>query len=330
MFDEFLDQAVALRTAECPFAAAIVVRCEPPVSGRPGDKAIIRADGSIWGWIGGGCVQPLIIREALKALEEGSPRLVRIAPNIDLASEEGTVNYTMNCHGGGALDIYIEPVLSKPQILIIGRSPVAKSLSKLGKAIGYRVTVIGSGANRDIFPEADSVEEEFGLLGAKIGPKAYVVVCTQGENDEEALEQTLCAEPRYISFVASPVKARKVFEFLARKGIPRNLLDGVKAPAGLDIGSLTPEEIAVSILAEIIQVRNSKARGKPPIVAPAFVTQTDPVCGMTVDEREAKYVSEYRGKTYHFCCAGCKQAFDRQPDAYAAPIVDVAAFGKER
>jgi xanthine dehydrogenase accessory factor len=325
MFDEFLEQAGVLRATECPFAMAIVVRSEPPVSSKPGDKAIIRADGSILGWIGGGCVKPLVIREALKALEDGSPRLVRIAPTIDSTSEKAVVNYTMNCCGGGALDIYIEPVLAKPQILILGRSFVAKTLCRLGKAIGYGVTVIASGANRDLFPEADSIGEEFGSLGAKIGSETYVVVCTQGEDDEEALEETLRANPRYVSFVVSRAKARKVFEFLAEKGISRDLLARVNAPAGLDIGSVTPEEIAVSILGEIIQVKNSRAMQpeKAVIGAPTIASSRDPVCGMTVDDSEAKSVSEYRGKRYYFCCAGCKQAFDKQPEAYGDSEVEI-------
>jgi xanthine dehydrogenase accessory factor len=331
MFDEFLDEAGALRTAECSFVVAVVVRCEPPVSGKPGDKAIIRADGSIWGWIGGGCVEPLVIREALKALEDGSPRLVRIAPTLDSMSEKAVVNYTMKCHGGGALDIYIEPVLAKPQILILGRSSVAKTLSRLGKAIGYGVTVIASGANREIFPEADSVGEDFDSLGAKIGSETYVVVSTQGEDDEKALEQTLRGNPRYVSFVVSRAKARKVFELLAEKGISRDLLARVKAPAGLDIGSITPEEIAVSILGEIIQVKNSKATQpeKAGMGAPTITSSKDPVCGMMVDESEAKYFSEYRGKTYYFCCAGCKQAFEKQPEAYRDSQVQITPIGTE-
>src|ERR1700758_5684467 len=146
MFDEFLGRAAERRSHEQAFATAIVVRGVPPVSGKPGDKAIIEADGSVWGWIGGGCVQPLVVREALKAIADGKPRLVRVVPSKTVEPEQGTVNYTMTCHSGGALDIYIEPILAKPQILIFGRSAVAKALAGLGKAIGYRVTVMAAGA----------------------------------------------------------------------------------------------------------------------------------------------------------------------------------------
>ncbi|HZC36148.1 MAG TPA: XdhC family protein [Chthoniobacterales bacterium] len=320
MFDEFLTRARALRSEERPFAMAFVVRYQPPVSGKPGDKAIIEADGTIWGWVGGGCVQPLVVREALKAIQDGKPRFVRVAPSRTLESEEGTINYTMTCHSGGALDIYIEPVLSKPEILIIGRSPVAQTLCSLGKAIGYRITVVAAGARKESFPDADITAEALDVQHMPITPETYIVISTQGEQDEEALEKASHTDASYISFVASEAKARKVFSFLAEKGIPRDRLSRIRAPAGLDLGSLSPEEIALSILAEIVQVRKTKtasaerkemADGKS-----GKLEAKDPVCGMTVAEGEAKYISEYRGETYYFCCAGCKQEFDRQPEAY--------------
>ena len=325
MFDEFLGRVSALRSQERPFAVAVVVRYEPPVSGKPGDKAIIEADGSIWGWVGGGCVQPLVVREALKAIEEGKPRFVRVTPSGDSESEKGIINYTMTCHSGGALDVYIEPVLSRPQILIFGRSLVAQTLSRLGHVIGYRVTVVAAGANQESFPGADLILEELDSVRVPIDPGTYVVVSTQGEQDEEALEQALHTNASYVSFVASQIKARKVIDFLAEKGISRDLLSRIRAPAGLDLGGLLPEEIAISILAEIVQVRRNKAapakQDEVPGDALGSAETKDPVCGMTVKKSGAKYISEYRGKAYYFCCAGCKQAFDNQPEAYVNSLV---------
>jgi len=325
MFDEFLSRATALRSQDRPFATAIVVSYHPPVSGKPGDKAIIETDGTIWGWIGGGCVQPLVIREALKAIEDGNPRLVRIAPSPTLESDERTVNYTMMCHGGGALDIYIEPVLPKPRILIIGRSPVAKTLCKLGKAVGYRIMVVGRGADRESFPEADIRAEELDLQHLPITPETYVVVSTQGEQDEEALEQASLTSVSYISFVASEVKAQKVLDFLVEKGVPRDRLARVRAPAGLHLGGMSPEEIALSILAEIVQVRKTKTMWiEQKEIAGGELAKTeakDPVCGMLVNESESKYISNYHGETYYFCGAGCKQAFDKQPETYLSSAV---------
>src|SRR3984957_1966508 len=253
MFDEFLRKASELRAADCPFALAIVVKYEPPVSGKPGDKAIIQPDGKIWGWIGGGCVQPLVIREALKAIQEGSPRIVRIAPSAALEEAAGIVNYPMSCHGGGGLDIYIEPVLPKSRILIFGRSPAAQSLAKLGKAVGFGISVIAPDASRENFPDADFVGREMHPIENKNASETYIVVATQGEHDQEALEYALHSNARYISFIASRAKARKIIGFLAEKGVPPELLNRIKAPAGLQIGTSSSEEIAVSILAEIIQ-----------------------------------------------------------------------------
>jgi xanthine dehydrogenase accessory factor len=320
MFDEFLSKVSALRSAECPFAVAVVVRCQPPVSGKPGDKAIIQPDGSVWGWVGGGCVQPLVIQEALKAIEEGSPRLIRIAPQ-NSESEDGIVNYSMTCHGGGALEVYIEPVLPELQILIMGRSLAAQTLAKLGKAIGYHVVVVAPGADREIFPDADLVIGEMDLSQVKTTPQTYIVVSTQGEHDEEALEQALRTDTPYVSFVASVPKARKVLDFLAAKGFARESLSRIKAPAGLQIGAMSSREIAVSILAEIIQARKSSPRaifgGHASIGNSALAKARDPVCGMDVDLTGASYVSKHNGITFYFCCAGCQQAFDQQPETYA-------------
>src|ERR1700693_2548831 len=258
MFDEFLRRASELRAADCPFAVAIVVKYQPPVSGKPGDKAIIQSDGQVWGWIGGGCLQPLVIREALNAMEEGSPRLVRISPSAEADPEIGTVHYAMNCHGGGALEVYIEPVLPKPRILIFGRSPAAQSLAQLGKAVGYGISVVAPKANRENFPDADFIAQEFLPSQIKNASETYIVVATQGEHDEEALEHALSTNARYISFIASSAKAQKIIGFLVKRGIPQEMLRRIKAPAGLQIGTSSSQEIAVSILAEIIQVKKSR------------------------------------------------------------------------
>jgi xanthine dehydrogenase accessory factor len=156
-----LAKVAALRSEGCPFAIAIVVRFQPPVSGKPGDKAVIQADGQIWGWIGGGCVQSIVVREALNAIEEGNAKLIRIAPTQHSEAEYGIVNYPMTCHGGGAMEIYIEPVLLIPQLLIFGRTIATQALCKLGKAIGYYVTVVGPSLDRRQFPDADRLLEDY-------------------------------------------------------------------------------------------------------------------------------------------------------------------------
>src|SRR5580658_9876579 len=158
MFDQFLSKAEDLLAKGQPFAVAVVVRYQAPISGKPGNKAIVFPDGKMWGWIGGGCAQPVVIKEALKALADGKPRLVRISPTA--APEDGIVDYTMTCHSGGTLDIYIEPVLPKPHILIFGRSPIAQTLARLGRTIGYRISAVAPGADREQFPDVDLLQTD--------------------------------------------------------------------------------------------------------------------------------------------------------------------------
>jgi xanthine dehydrogenase accessory factor len=322
MFDEFLAKVTALRSEGFPFAVATVVRFQPPVSGRPGDKAIIQADGQISGWIGGGCVQQIVVREALGAIDDGKPKLVRIAPGRDSGVEYGVANYTMTCHGGGAMEIYVEPVLPPPQLLIFGRSLAAQALCKLGNTIGYSVIMVGPGLDRRQFCDADHVVDSWDVRGLNLDRETYIVVSTQGEGDEEALEQAVLTNVPYVSFIASPTKAEKIVQFLADEGTAPEALSRVKAPAGLDIRALGPEEIAISILAEIILIRRS---GKPlnrnflRKEASATRHASDPICGMTVNAASARYLSEYKGQTYYFCSAGCKQEFDKQPDAHTIP-----------
>jgi xanthine dehydrogenase accessory factor len=332
MFDRFLKKAAELMAKGETFVTASVVRFQAPISGKPGDKAIIFADGKMWGWIGGGCAQPVIIKEALKALADGKPRLVRISPTA--APEDGIVDYTMTCHSGGTLDIYIEPVLPKPHILIFGRSPLAQTLARLGKTVGYRISVVASGADQEQFPDVDLLRADSNLGELKIGRETFIVVSTQGEGDEEALEQGARTNAAYVAFVASKVKAQKVFEYLREAGVPSERVRQIRAPAGLDIHASTPEEIAVSILAEIIQLWGNRAKpvaeskksalpvlNLPVLNLPGLNKEArDPVCGMLVNVSGAKYKSEHNRSEVYFCCAGCKQAFDRQPEKYTLSI----------
>lgn len=317
MFDQFLSKADELLTDGQSFAIAVVVRYQAPISGKPGNKAIIFPDGKIWGWIGGGCAQPVVVKEALKALADGQPRLIRISPSS--SPEEGIVDYTMTCHSGGTLDIYIEPVLPKPHILILGRSPVAKTLARLGKAIGYAISVVAPGADRESFPDSDLVQAELDLSQLKTTPQTFIVVSTQGEGDEEALEQALLTKAAYVAFVASKTKASKLLGYLKERGVTVDRLSQVRAPAGLDITATSPEEIAVSILAEIIQVNGTKAASqKNQAQSPVPKHEAkDPICGMMVDVSIAKHKSEFHGNSFYFCCSGCKQKFDKQPEKYA-------------
>jgi xanthine dehydrogenase accessory factor len=322
MLDDFLKKSAELAAAGESFATATVVRCQAPTSGKPGDKAIVYPDGRLWGWIGGGCAQPVVIKEALKCLADGRPRLVRITPSAN-EEEEGVVDYTMTCHSGGALDIYIEPVLPKPHLVILGRSRTAQTLARLGRVIGYKVSVVVAGefGPEDFGDAALSTRKDFSLDGVHASSQSYLVVSTQGEGDEEALEQALASNAGYVAFVASRTKSQKVIDYLRQRGVAEEKLKRVRAPAGLNIGAASPQEIAVSILAEIVQMRaagKAQAPAASKSAEHAVVTgeARDPVCGMTVDS--ARHRSEYQNTSFYFCCAGCKQAFDKEPEKYAA------------
>ena len=311
MFDDFLKKADELVILGESFAIATVVRYEAPISGKPGDKAIIFADGEVWGWIGGGCARPAVVKEALKALKDGRPRLVHISPIP--TDEEGIVAYNMSCHSGGTLDVYIEPVLPRPHVLILGRSPVGQSLARLAKVINYTVSVAAPEASGEQYPEVDRVQSDLELKDLKVSAHTFIVVSTQGECDEEALENALRTDAAYVAFVASKTKAAKVLEYLGERGVSAERLKQVKAPAGMDIGASSPEEIAVSILAQIVQLN----RAKPAIPGMEQQQARDPICGMSVNVSAAKHKSQYDGKDFYFCCAGCKQKFDKQPDLFA-------------
>jgi xanthine dehydrogenase accessory factor len=313
-----------LLASEQSFAIAVVVRYEAPISGKPGNKAIILPDGKIWGWIGGGCAQPVVAKEALKSLADGQPRLIRISPSA--SPEDGIVDYTMTCHSGGTLDIYIEPVLPKPHVVILGRSPVAVALVKLAKAVNYTVSVAAPEADRASFPGADAVQTDLDLGVMKITPQTLIVVSTQGHQDEEAVEHALRSAASYVAFVASRTKTAKIIEYLKGRGLDRARLAQLRAPAGLNIHASSPEEIAVSILAEIIQVnRSAKETSNAQAALPVIGMREakDPVCGMTVEIDKAKHKSEFRESTFYFCCARCKQKFDKQPEQYALAAVQL-------
>jgi xanthine dehydrogenase accessory factor len=316
MFDEFLKKADELVMIGESFAIATVVRYQAPISGKPGDRALIFADGEVWGWIGGGCARPVVVKEALKALQDGRPRMVRISPSSP--EEEGIVAYNMTCHSGGTLDVYIEPVLPKPHILIMGGSPAGQTLARLARVMNYAVSVAAPGAEQENYPEVDRVQADLNLSELKVGRQTFIVVSTQGECDEEALENALRTDASYVAFIASKAKAAKVLQFVGERGIGAERLSQVKAPAGMNIGAASPEEIAVSILAEIVQINRSrlteqKASARPPVERREA---RDPVCGMTVSIETAKHTAEHDGKVFYFCCAGCKQTFEKQPEKY--------------
>lgn len=305
MAEDPLELAAELRRRGAPFALAMVVRRERPTSAKPGAKAVIRQDGSLSGWIGGACAEPVVVREALAALRDGQPRFIRLSGEEGRSPNrtEGVLEYPMMCHSGGTLEIYVEPVLPKPALVLVGHGPVVDTLANLARAVDFDVVVFGTDAGGE------------GLDRLVLAPHASVVVATHGHFDEDALERALRSEAGYVSLVASRRRAADVIDGLKRRGLAPDRLSTLKAPAGLDIGALTPEEIAVSILAEIVQARRSQKAAWPEPAARAggvAAEARDPICGMLVDVLTARYRSKTAEGTVYFCCLRCKETFDQQ------------------
>jgi xanthine dehydrogenase accessory factor len=301
--DDVLDRAAGLRERGETFVVATVVRVDPPTSARPGDKALIAADGMLWGWIGGSCSESLVRREALHAMGDGQPRLVKISPDMAPEHQPGVVAHVSTCPSAGALDVFIDPHLPRPMLLVIGDTPAAHTLIRLGATIGYETCAVHPNAIASDFPEADRVIGSLDLAPAKPGPTTWAVVATMGHYDEEAIEALLPYDVAYIGLVASRRRAATVHDVLADRG--GRDLERVRRAADSSVGG-SQEEIALAVLAEIVAERHAQQPSYP-IAAPA--TAIDPICGMSVDIKGAMNTLVMGETTYYFCGAGCLDAF---------------------
>ncbi|HEX7089435.1 MAG TPA: XdhC family protein [Longimicrobiales bacterium] len=260
MISDVLEQATELRRAGQPFVLATVVARKRPQSVRPGSSAIILPDGTMRGWVGGGCVRPAVLREARAALEDGQPRLVRLDPASSGDGEwEGVLDYPMTCQGEGAVEVYLEPMLPRPALLVLGRTPVAQAVVRFGSALGFRVTAAEPAAREELFPDADAVLTDWADAARRIGADGFVVVATMGEDDEGALEAAAASEARHIGLVASRKKGDSLIAYLRSRGVDAERAARIKYPAGLDLGAVGPDEVALSIMAEIVQLRRARA-----------------------------------------------------------------------
>ncbi len=248
-----LDLAARLKHDNEPFALATVVRSEGATSAKAGAKAIVRADGEIEGWVGGGCSQPAVRGAAKKALRDGKSRLIRIRPTDDDGGGEGVEILTMACHSGGSLEIFVEPMLPRPALFVLGASAAGQALAALAGRVGFAVTAAAPKGDVAAFAEVERVIEGFDL--GDVAPAAFVVVATQGKGDRQALEAALATGASYIAFISSRRKASALKEELKAGGHDFARLDAIRAPAGLDIGAVTPAEVALAILADLVRER---------------------------------------------------------------------------
>jgi xanthine dehydrogenase accessory factor len=266
--DDILDTISTRKSSGVPFALATVVRTVAATAAKAGAKAVILPDGTISeGWIGGGCARAAVLKAARDALADGKSRLVSVQPpdaldgqGLNAGEEQGGVRFAKNmCPSEGTMDIFVEPVLPRPRVVICGSSPVAVAIADLAKRSGFAVTVCAPAPEQLAFADADRRIEGFALPVDESATR-YVVVSTQGRGDEAALAAALAVDVDYVAFVGSRKKADALKAALAQRGISGERLSQLKAPAGLDLGAITPDEIAISILAEIVAVRRGKAR----------------------------------------------------------------------
>jgi xanthine dehydrogenase accessory factor len=302
---DVFDQAGDLSRRGEEFALATVVWRQGPSSGQSGSRALVTAAGQLYGWIGGACAEPVVIREAQRVIAERKAKLLLLGAPDPYGGDvpDGMVAVAISCQSEGAMQVYIEPVIPTPHLTIVGRSPMVHMLADLARTLGWR---------SDVCDGPD-------LSAADLDARSVVIVATQGHGDEEAVERAVSALPAFVGLVASRKRGAAVLGYLADRGVPRHLLDRVQVPVGLDLGHTTHREIAVAVLAQLVQLRAAGQLLPVPAAetspAPAADVR-DPVCGMTVRADPSNHPWEHDGVTYHFCCVGCRDAFARDPHAY--------------
>jgi xanthine dehydrogenase accessory factor len=308
------------------FALATVVWRQGPSSSKQGSRAIITSDGQVHGWIGGACAEPMVIREARQVMADGNARLLLLGSpdQFGTAVPEGMTVVPISCQSEGALEVFIEPVLPVPHLVIVGTSPMAHTLAQLARTLDWLTDLISP--------------QEFtaGSAGRQwADPRSMVIIATQGHGDEDMIERAVAMHPAYLGLVASRRRGEAVLGYLAERGVAQDQLDRVHAPAGLDLGRTSHEEMAVAILAELVKLRAAGALpGVPGPLAeperePATETRTelppteavDPVCGMTVTPGGSGLPFGHDGVTYYFCCAGCRRTFEENPGAYVKAVL---------
>jgi xanthine dehydrogenase accessory factor len=310
-----LEQAGELARGGETFALATVVWRQGPSSSKQGSRAIITADGELTGWIGGACAEPIVIREAKQVIADHNARLILLGTpdQFGAAVPAGMTVVPISCQSEGALEVYIEPVLPVPHLVIVGGSPMAHTLAGMTRVLGW---------NTDLIAGPD-------FTSGHADPRAMVIIATQGHDDEDATERAIAAHPAYLGLVGSRKRGEAVLGYLADRGLPRADLDRVQVPAGLDLGKTSHEEMAVAILAQLVQLRAAGALDRqipalnperPGLTVIETLTALDPVCGMTVSADESSRPFTYEGATYYFCCPGCRRSFGKDPDFYLKKV----------
>lgn len=314
---ELLERAAELHRRHQPFVLATVVWARGPSSGKQGATALIEADGTMRGWIGGACAEPAVLRQARSVMKDGSASLMYLGPADELDGHErdGVLNVPISCSSEGALEVFMEPVLPQPHVVLVGSSPAVTTLTRLLAALDWRVTVVDDGGDPNGFGpdvEVETTVEAIAAVG--VDSTTPIVVATQGHYDETALTAALATETPYIGLVASAARARTVLGYLRDQGVAEAEVRRIHTPAGVDLGPIEHREIGVAILAELVAIKASGGiAGPAAAVSPAPATAIDPVCGMTVQIEGARFTTELDDVAYYFCCPACLKTFETAP-----------------
>lgn len=344
---ELIQLEQRLTQQACLFAVTTVIRALPPTSTWVGAQAVVEADGTLHGWIGGGCSRAIVIGAAQQAMRSGQPKLIRIS-NSETAPEPGVEHHAMPCASNGTLELFIQPSVPAPSVLILGSTPVALEACVLAQRMGFRIHA------------AASVCAPFALLGVKHVVEGFdsnalreltpqlALVATQGDSDEEALAAALRSSAVAVLLVASRHKAERLRDAMRARGIPEARIAALHAPAGPDIHARTPAEIALGAVAGLVALRRQFERASADAQSPAHhvagadelpvlpalspceaiarveppARYLNPVCGMAVEMASALHIVESGGERVYFCCDGCKAEFERAPAKYLAIVQD--------
>ena len=342
MFNELMYRMEEQLAKGSNFAMAQIIDRIAPTSGKVGDKALILETGELIGWIGGGCVRGIVIKEALDVIKTKKFRRIRISPEGGSRETATFKEYVMSCQSKGTVEVLIEPVIPQPELIIVGKSNISRKLSSVAHAADIRVTVMSPGADAQMFPEAYRVIEKVDFEGITNFSNTYIIVTTQGEDDENSVLKAMNTSARYVGFVASKKKSQDIQEFLRNHEISEERSNELRSPVGLDINAKLASEVAISILADIIDhfreggLSNSASRSAaasdsaqteiasneetkqltPEEIKFAEEYYINPVCNVPVSKTSPKHVLEYKGEKVFFCCDGCKVSFEKNPAQY--------------
>ncbi len=320
---KLLELATDLHRRHRPYVVATVVWSRGPSSGKQGGTALIEPDGTMHGWIGGACAQPVVVREARRVLKDGSPLLMYLGPaeELDGHHRDGVVTVPIACSSEGAMEVFMEPVLPQPHVVVVGHSPAVGVLAGLLTVMDWRVTVVDDeSVGADLPDGVERVDSVAHMEDLGIDETTAVVVATQGYYDEPALEAALATSAGYIGLVASATRGETVLGYLKDRGHSEESLRRIHNPAGIDLGPVQHSEIAVTVVAELVAVRTSGGLSGAAGAESASLVETaiDPVCGMTVNVADARFISDHEGETYYFCAPGCQRAFEVDPSQFVS------------